>query len=64
MAMDSIDRQKIVGYKEWSLDDTFPPGWKPRISRTNDKKNFLLSPCGNQFATRFKSFQFMVERGQ
>ena len=44
----------------WSESDTVPEGWKTRIAEGSSKMEFIMSPNGVQYKSRFVAIQDMV----
>ena len=59
-----IFEQKPVDIKyEWTDgDNTVPKGWKLRISETESEWQWMLSPDGAQFRSRYTAVQDMIKR--
>lgn len=59
-----IFEQKPVDVKyEWADgDNTVPKGWKLRISETESEWQWMLSPDGAQFRSRYTAVQDMIKR--
>ena len=57
------DKKSVLKKYEWSPgDETVPAGWKIRISESENKWKFLLSPDGRQYRSRFVAIQDMFKR--
>ena len=52
-----------IKYKWQPGDHTLPEGWKMRISESENKWQFFLSPEGRQYRSRYVAIQDMIKRG-